>query len=148
VRHYPDPVATLPTRFAAKVRRLPGGCWQWTGGHTASGYGHISVGAGVCRMAHRVSWELHRGPIPDGHQIDHLCRNPSCVNPDHLEPVPPGLNTARGFGVGALNAEKTHCLRGHPFDGPNLRMERGKRICRACKNVRQRAARGTPEPVT
>jgi HNH endonuclease len=140
VRRYADPVATLPARFAAKVDKT-GDCWKWTGARNATGYGHISAGRGVCLMAHRVSWELHRGPIPDGHQIDHLCRNPGCVNPDHLEPVTPALNTARSWGPAALNAEKECCIRGHDLDGPNLRWERGKRVCRECRNVRQRAAR-------
>ncbi len=135
-----SPVETLPTRFAAKVDRV-GDCWQWTGAKTDKGYGHISVGSGVCRMAHRVSWEIHRGPIPDGLQIDHLCRNRSCVNPDHLEPVTPTVNIQRGFSPAALNSTKAQCVRGHELAGDNVRTERGRRVCRACRNIRQRASR-------
>jgi hypothetical protein len=67
------------------------GCWVWQRGVTALGYGCDKDG-----MAHRVYYERHKGPIPEGLYIDHLCRNPPCVNPDHLEPVTPAENIRRG----------------------------------------------------
>lgn len=67
------------------------GCWIWRAGMGAAGYGMNNS-----RAAHRVMYERHKGPIPDGLVLDHLCRNPPCVNPDHLEPVTPGENTRRG----------------------------------------------------
>ena len=80
---------------------------------------------------HCVSWELHRGPIPDGFHVDHLCRNTWCVNPDHLEPVTPLENTRRGM-TGAVtkarHAAKTHCKSGHPLDGRT----KGGRFCTQC----------------
>lgn len=73
-------------RFYRYVARQRNGCWNWTGG-TTKGYGSFSAVGRKKVYAHRFSWELHRGPIPDGLVIDHLCRNTRCVNPDHLEPV-------------------------------------------------------------
>lgn len=88
------------------------------------------------------------GPIPDGLVIDHLCRNPQCVNPMHLEPVTPEENTRRGIG-GWNTRAKTHCPQGHPYSGANLYINptSGARVCRTCNNekarrykLRQRAA--------
>ena len=105
------------------------GCWHWTGA-LRRGYGAIKVGD-VMREAHRVGYELLRGPIPEGLQIDHLCRNPGCVNPDHMEPVTARENTLRGVSPSAKAAKKTHCKNGHLLpDNPS-----GERRCRICKNV-------------
>lgn len=136
----PNPWETLPARFAAKIAQN-GDCWEWTGGKTANGYGHISIGQGVCRVAHRVSYELHVGPIPDGFQIDHLCRNRGCVNPNHLEAVTPQENVLRSESPSALNATKKLCVRGHLLDGENLRMDGAKRVCKECRRIRQLEAR-------
>lgn len=82
---------------------------------------------------HRVAWETLRGPIPDGMQLDHLCRQRACWNPDHLEPVSPRENVLRGVGITAMNAKKTHCPQGHPYDDANTGItSTGKRRCRAC----------------
>lgn len=79
-------------------------------------------------LAHRVSYEIANGPIPDGMVLDHLCRNPACVNPAHLDAVPQRENVRRGF-----HGSKTHCLRGHPLSGENLITRKtGGRVCRAC----------------
>lgn len=113
------------------------GCWRWTG-RTSPLYGKLLVrveGITVQRYAHRVVYEMFRGPIPDGLTIDHLCRNPPCVNPWHLEPVTQGVNTLRGNAVSAVNLRKTHCLRGHPLFGDNVYWRRdrpGTRQCKAC----------------
>lgn len=72
------------------------GCWLWTGAVCSSGYGTIDIGQ-TTRLAHRVSYELHRGPIPDGLTTDHLCRVRACVNPAHMEAVTVRENTVRGI---------------------------------------------------
>lgn len=90
-----DEVSTL-IRFGRHITLGDGGCWVWTGSVKPNGYGQFHVTGGLANThAHRASWELHRGEIPAGLQIDHLCRNIRCVNPDHLEPVPHKVNQAR-----------------------------------------------------
>lgn len=71
-------------------------CWIWQLWRSKEGYGHMSDGTGRQRPAHRVMWENVNGPVPAGLQLDHLCRQPPCVNPDHLEPVTNGVNSRRG----------------------------------------------------
>lgn len=116
------------------------GCWEWQG-FLHSGYGHIKVHGKVI-LAHRVSYELHRGLIPTGMEIDHLCRNRRCVNPDHLEVVTRRENWQRGISITRFNADKTHCIHGHPFDDTNTYLFRAYtcggtpyvgRGCRACR---------------
>lgn len=127
-----------------------GRCWQWTGG-LSHGYGVVN-GDKHRDGAHRFSYELHVGPIPDGLDIDHLCHQPpcpggdecphrSCVNPDHLEPVTRGENLLRSpLTVPGRNERKTHCPAGHPYDEKNTRIERdGGRKCRACGRERYHA---------
>lgn len=119
------------------------GCWVWRRGLNDSGYGWIKSG-GRTRRAHRVAYELVKGPIPDGLEIDHLCRVRACINPDHLEAVTHRENQLRGKTVGAANARKTHCLRGHPYDATNTyRPPSGGRHCRGCLNRRARQKRAT-----
>jgi hypothetical protein len=131
--HKPDDI----TRFWLKVdRREPGNCWPWRGTILPNGYGQFGV-RGVRHLTHRYAYELLNGPIPEGLTIDHLCRNPPCVNPAHLEPVTMLENLRRGFGVGALNAKKTHCPKGHAYDYTNGR----KRYCRECKREWERTKR-------
>ncbi len=73
------------------------GCWEWSGYTSRDGYPRLSISNDPKRivLAHRVSYELHKGPIPEGLQIDHLCHNKSCTNPDHLEAVTGAENTRR-----------------------------------------------------
>ena len=87
--------------------------------------------------AHRFAYELLIGPIPDGLQIDHLCRVPLCVNVAHLEPVTNRVNTVRGK-AGLRQRTKTHCPRGHAYDAANTRLYKGGRYCRACHLVQTR----------
>lgn len=132
---------TTAERFWAKVDKTST-CWLWTG-HRAE-YGHATFKLdGRNTSAYRYAWEQLRGPIPDSLVLDHICRIPWCVNPDHLEPVTNGENVLRGIGPGAVNKRKTHCKRGHEFAGDNLRITpAGYRNCRECerqKIKRQRA---------
>lgn len=131
--------------FWKYVEKLESGCWQWTGGKDHLGYGSFKGFARYPGKAYRFSYELHKGPIPKGLTIDHLCRNPSCVNPDHLEAVTNRVNQLRGFSPAAMNARKTHCKYGHPLSGDNLVLVSGKydrpaRQCRTCLRAHSRKA--------
>jgi hypothetical protein len=136
----------LIDRFWSKVSEDPSGCWLWTAG-TTGGYGMFGMGGRAGRMyrAHRVSYEALVGPIPDGLQIDHLCRVRNCVNPSHLEPVTPEENNSRGESSSAIRARQTHCIAGHPFDEQNTAhiKQAGRlfRRCQACNRDRVRRHR-------
>lgn len=123
-------VTGRPLVFDGRVNKTSNGCWQWTGLLTKAGYG--AMFARGEHGAHRVSWLLHRGPIPTGLQLDHLCRNRACVNPDHMEPVTVRENVLRGEGPAARHARQTTCLHGHLFDEANTYPYRGGRRCRQC----------------
>lgn len=146
--------------FWAKVRRSGDtDCWLWTGSISADGYGRLL--AGPHRLAHRYSYTLTKGEIPDGLELDHTCHSASgceaagrschhrrCVNPSHLELVTHGENHARiaiavnrrrGIKVAALQADKTHCPAGHEYTTENTYVDkRGSRNCRTCAAERSR----------
>jgi hypothetical protein len=125
---------TLRERFQAKVEKFDG-CWFWLGRLSDAGYGEISV-EGRPQLAHRISFELEGGEIPKGFHLDHLCRNPSCVNPAHLDPVPPVVNNERGLN-GVL---KETCANGHPWIPENWsRNGKGRKMCAICHRERVRA---------
>ena len=111
------------------------GCIIWTGG--GDRYGNFwlnrrSIGA------HVFAWVAANGPLPQGLQIDHLCRNTRCVNARHLEAVTAKTNTLRGVSVAAVNSRKTACPHGHELTGANLIEIAKRRFCRTCKNERRR----------
>lgn len=114
------------------------GCWLWTRHVGKDGYAKVPFRAS-CRGAHRWAYELLRGPVPDGLQLDHLCRVRSCVNPAHLEPVTARENTLRGKTITARNATTTHCPQGHPYDARNTWVHKGYRHCRECRRLNARA---------
>lgn len=89
------PPASIEEALSSKTDKT-GECWLWTGAIQSGGYGEIRH-LGRTRLAHRVSYEVHVGPIPIGLQLDHLCRNTRCVNPTHLEPVTQSVNVRRAF---------------------------------------------------
>ncbi len=125
-----------PTRFWAKVdRQSDDECWAWTATTNGRGYGLFRFGGRTTR-AHRFSYELARGPIPTGLELDHLCRNTLCVNPAHLEAVDHRTNVLRGVGIAAKEVTQTHCLRGHPFNEVNTYVRpTGGRTCRECRRL-------------
>ena len=125
-------------RFFAKVD-AEGDCWVWTAFINECGYGQFGDG----ETAHLWLWRHLVGPVPAGLELDHLCRNRVCVNPDHLQPVPKRVNWLRGFNPMAKNARKTHCPRGHAYDGANVLIYtrpsgQTSRYCRACAKERKR----------
>ena len=129
-------MASTLDRFAAKIALADNGCHEWIASRNNNGYGTFAVGGGRSTVAHRWSYEYHVGPIPDGLDLDHLCRNRACVNPDHLEPVTTSTNLHRAVGMGQANARKTHCPMGHPYAGDNLYIppcRPNNRMCRACR---------------
>jgi hypothetical protein len=120
------------------------GCWPWLGKRDHKDYGRIRVGA-VSYPAHRFVFEAFGTAVPSELVLDHLCRNHWCVNPDHLEVVTGRENALRGIGPTAINARKTHCIRGHEFTPENTaRNTDGARVCRECTRMRGRARRALP----
>jgi hypothetical protein len=141
-----NPVAPID-RFMSKVMPEPNsGCWFWMGSGDARGYGHFSPRDSLIVTAHRWAYEYFAGPIPPGLDLDHKCRVPCCVNPDHLEPVTRKENVRRGMG-GVLRAlrkpmpKRSNCRKGHPLVGHNIHIESsGVRRCRTCRLQSKRRA--------
>lgn len=114
-----------------------GDCWEWISS-TYRGYGIFRVWKQATFRAHRYAWEQLIGPIPDGLHLDHLCRNKRCVNPDHLEPVTPRVNTQRSLLVQRAAEKSTRCRRGHPYEGNQYTRRSGERECTACRAIVRR----------
>lgn len=140
-RVYPTPA----TRIAASIRIDPlTGCHTWTRS-IADGYGVMSVD-GKTRRVHRVAYELASGPVPNGLELDHTCRNRACCNPDHLEPVTTRENIRRSpFTFASINAAKESCCNGHPFTPENTGWHGPRGQWRQCIECRREAARRRPK---
>ena len=136
-------------RFLAKVRvDATSGCWVWIGAMFRSGYGNFylptSEGKPRNMSAHRASLILHGTEVPTDLTVDHLCKNPSCVNPEHLEVVTQWENNRRGDGWSGKHLRQDECIHGHPFTPENTIIKpatatrRKRRQCRACTQLNQR----------
>lgn len=142
----PDHYRRVAIRLIKNIQRN-NECWEWTGYVDKRGYGQSFVftrGKSHTVTAHRLSYKVFRGELPDDLVLDHLCRNTKCINPEHLDPVTIKENTNRGVGAWATRARKTHCKRGHEFTKENTRILKGKgnaRLCRTCAILANREYR-------
>jgi len=146
--------STLLHKFMRFVLPEPNsGCWLWTGNLTSQGYGRFVVPRKTARKhtdrAYRVAWELLIGPVPEGKELDHLCRVRCCVNPQHLEPVSHRENLLRGSGATVTKLRwatrreaMTHCVNGHEYTLANTRIDAdGGYSCRTCDRLAMRKHR-------
>jgi hypothetical protein len=135
---------TVIDRLRRRISVTDNGCWEWVGVKHRDGYGVIWFQQAFrrwYRLAHVVAYEVWVGPIAEGLELDHLCRNRSCVNPAHLEPVTHRENMRRSISPPGKWQMRTHCERGHEFSGANLIIRGdGARQCRTCKRERGRLA--------
>ncbi|MCU1338816.1 MAG: hypothetical protein JWO19_4397 [Bryobacterales bacterium] len=136
----PNKPVPIEERFWQYVEKTDG-CWNWTANRDRDGYGLIKGildGRRTTLVAHKVSFALSGGVIPKGCQLDHLCRNPRCVRPEHLEVVTGRENNSRSASPSAVNAKKTHCIHGHELTPSNCRIDRkGHRRCKVCDRKRK-----------
>lgn len=109
------------------------GCVEWRRGINTTGYGMVYIG-GRNFYAHRANYTRHKGQIPDGFHLDHLCRNTKCINPDHLEAVTPQTNMLRGESPGAIAQRRDACKRGHLY-AEFGKIWAARRHCTACNAI-------------
>lgn len=129
--HYPTDAEAI----WSQIERTESGCWEWTGRRSEANYPQYGK-----HWAHRYVYELLVEPIPEGLELDHLCVNPPCVNPAHLEPVTHAENVKRAW----EKNRSTHCPQGHEFTEENTYRSPtagSSRACRECSRIRQREAR-------
>lgn len=142
-----DLLALMPARFADKLQVIDSGCWEWIGWRDRDGYGQFWH-EGRHIGAHRFSYQLAVGPIPEGLLPDHFlypnggCIGPGCASPEHTRPVTARENALRSSGFPATNRAKTHCPAGHEYTAENTNLYRGWRYCRRCQRDRHRAHAG------
>lgn len=139
-------------RFLRLIYKQPNGCWIWLGESNNDNYGMFRPRPGALRiMAHRYSYEIHKGPIPAGMDVGHLCHDRAvedgscpggkdcghrkCINPAHLEAQTRSDNTRL---QNHANRGKKACPQGHPYDEDNTIIRGGRRFCRTCARDRQR----------
>lgn len=133
--------APLMARLMFRTTVAASGCWIWHGATNVKGYGHIrSDSDGPLVSVHRAVWEYLNGPIPPGHEIDHLCHVRNCVRPDHLDVVDHATNVRRRRPV-------THCKYGHELTDENVWLDprHGGRNCRRCATERMRRWRAAQQ---
>lgn len=131
-------------KFFVKVKKTKN-CWLWKARIGVKGYGyfgHKIDGKDKCVLAHRFSFELLKEKIPKDMTLHHLCEVKRCVNPDHLVIMTNKDNILLGNCISAINARKTHCIRGHEFNEINTRYGKTKsgisRRCRVCQRIRKK----------
>lgn len=126
----------IKNRLESRILKDNKGCWNYTRAKDFLGYGKIGY-LGKVISAHRVSYMVWKGKIPDGLTIDHLCKNPSCINPDHLEAVTLRENVLRSRRMTDNKSRKTHCINGHELTEENTYIIKSHyaRKCRTCARV-------------
>ena len=131
-------VPPLRDRFMEAVKKMPSGCWEWQASKNNFGYGNLTLPSRQHVYAHRFSYEKFVGPIPDGMDLDHLCRNPPCVNPAHLEPVTHRENMYRSDSADIAAFLSGKCRQGHEMTPDNTYKypNRPGRECRKCMRLR------------
>lgn len=137
-KRHGDPLGFAWGDVEARIRAktvVEDGCWVYTG-QPSKRYPEVRID-GVRTGIHRWSYETHHGPIPDGHDVDHLCRVTRCWNPQHLRTLPAADNTADNRPANRFRRQ-TSCVNGHPFDEVNTYWYRGRRMCRTCRRDRKR----------
>lgn len=131
---------TILERLLSEGALRPSECWEYTGARHPDGYGFVKY-QGRMWYAHRAAYTLIVGPIPEGKELDHLCRNRACCNPAHLEAVPQCVNWERSQAPSRLRALSSACKYGHEYTVENTRYgkHRGgkiQRVCRECERIK------------
>jgi len=130
---------SLLERFADKIElgSEVDSCWEWIACKDIDGYGRFAVN-GKSKLSHKFSYELYKGKTPEGLELDHLCRNRSCVNPEHLEAVTSKINLLRGNTIASKNKLKTRCIHGHEYNEENTGRQKSGRYCKECDRTSHR----------
>lgn len=139
-KSHPRKLRDLKQRLMSKIFITENGCWQWTGAIFKKKYGNYAQirmgrrGFSKNTKAHRVSYELFVGTVPDGLELDHLCHNTLCINPAHLEPVTHAENMKRRKDSGL-----EYCKHGHKYTNETtyIRLDNGRRECKICRKLRR-----------